>query len=90
MQDGYYIPFYFQAAQGVSAAQSGIRFIPLAFPEVVAILLTAVVINKTGHYVNLKTYGFSGLKKADKTCIGPIDDSWLCHWYPRYCSPHHH
>ena len=36
----------------MSAADSGIRFIPLAVPEVFAILLTGAVIKVTGHYVS--------------------------------------
>ena len=39
--------------QGLSAAESGIKFIPLAFPEVVAIILVGVVVNRYGHYVSL-------------------------------------
>ena len=49
--DGYYIPFYFQAAKGVSATISGIQFIPLAFPEVLAIVVAGAIVTKTGHYV---------------------------------------
>ncbi|KAL8753064.1 MAG: hypothetical protein Q9199_005309 [Rusavskia elegans] len=50
--DGYYLPFYFQAAQGVSASTSGVRFIALALPEVVAIVITGALVTKTGHYVD--------------------------------------
>ena len=50
-QDGYFLPFYFQAVQSKSATQSGIRFISLAVPEVVAIVIIGAVVTKTGHYV---------------------------------------
>lgn len=48
---GYYLPFYFQAVKGVSATKSGIDFIALAIPEVIAILIAAAIATKTGHYV---------------------------------------
>lgn len=48
---GYYLPFYFQAVKGVSATKSGIDFIALAIPEVIAILIAGAIANKTGHYV---------------------------------------
>lgn len=47
----YYMPFYFQAVQGVSATTSGVRFIPLAFPEVIAIVISGALTSVTGHYV---------------------------------------
>ncbi|KAL8828972.1 MAG: hypothetical protein Q9170_006372, partial [Blastenia crenularia] len=50
-KDRYYVPFYLQAAQGVSASTSGVRFIALALPEVVAIVITGALVTKTGHYV---------------------------------------
>ena len=55
--DGYYLPFYFQAAQGVSATQSGISFISLAFPEIIAIMASGAIATKTGHYVPLMVLG---------------------------------
>lgn len=55
LQTGYFLPFYFQAVQGVSATQSGVRFIALAFPEVLAIVLMGVVVTKTGYYVSIKS-----------------------------------
>ena len=50
-QIGYYLPFYFQAVEGVSATQSGVRFIALAFPEVLAIVIMGAIVTKTGLYV---------------------------------------
>ncbi|KAI4124378.1 MAG: hypothetical protein LQ347_005765 [Umbilicaria vellea] len=52
----YYIPFYFQAARDVSATTSGIRFIPLALPEVVAIVLSGAVTSATGYYVPIMIF----------------------------------
>ena len=48
---GYYLPFYFQAVEGVSPTASGVRFIALAFPEVLAIVIMGVIVTKTGLYV---------------------------------------
>ncbi|KAL9075027.1 MAG: hypothetical protein Q9161_001958 [Pseudevernia consocians] len=49
--DGYFLPFYFQAVQGASASESGVRFISLAISEMVAIVATGALVTKTGHYV---------------------------------------
>ena len=46
------MPFYFQAVQGVSATKSGIRFIALALPEIVAIVVSGAIVSKIGHYVS--------------------------------------
>ena len=46
------MPFYFQAVQGVSATTSGIRFIALALPEIMAIVVSGAIVSKTGHYVS--------------------------------------
>ncbi|KAK8104721.1 major facilitator superfamily domain-containing protein [Apiospora kogelbergensis] len=48
--DTYYIPFYFQAVQGVSAMQSGIQYIPLVVPQIVAVVIVGAIVTKTGHY----------------------------------------
>lgn len=53
IQDGFYLPFYFQAVQGRSATKSGIQFIPLAFPEVFALIVTAGLTSKLGFYVSI-------------------------------------
>ncbi|KAL8725327.1 MAG: hypothetical protein Q9166_007433 [cf. Caloplaca sp. 2 TL-2023] len=47
----YYIPFYFQAAQSVSATTSGVRYIAFAVPEVVAIIIVGATVSKIGYYV---------------------------------------
>lgn len=51
-KDGYFLPFYFQAVQGASASESGVRFVSLALSEMVAIVVTGAIVTKTGHYVN--------------------------------------
>jgi hypothetical protein len=52
------MPFYFQTVQGVSATESGVRFIALVLPEIVAILVSGVIVSKIGHYVS-KTFCLS-------------------------------
>ncbi|KAL9582840.1 MAG: hypothetical protein Q9212_003070 [Teloschistes hypoglaucus] len=47
----YYVPFYFQAVQSVSATTSGIRYIAFAIPEIVAIMISGATVSKIGHYV---------------------------------------
>lgn len=55
--DGFYIPFYFQAVQSVSATKSGIQFVPLAFSEVFALLVVGAIVSKVGHYVPFMVVG---------------------------------
>ena len=51
-QYSYYVPFYFQAVQSVSATTSGIRYIAFAIPEVVAIIISGATVSRIGHYVS--------------------------------------
>lgn len=51
-QLAYFMPFYFQAVQGTSATKSGIRFIALALPEIVAIVVSGAIVSMVGHYVS--------------------------------------
>ncbi|KAF9871860.1 hypothetical protein CkaCkLH20_10794 [Colletotrichum karsti] len=46
----YYLPIYFQAIQGVSAVESGIRLLPLVLAMVVASLMTGALIRRTGYF----------------------------------------
>ena len=46
----YYLPIWFQAIEGASAVESGIRNIPLVLALVIASILSGVVITKTGYY----------------------------------------
>lgn len=47
----YYITIWFQAAQGQSAMQSGIRTIPMVLSLVLFGIVTAVITQKIGYYV---------------------------------------
>ena len=47
----YYISIWFQAAQGQSAMQAGVRTIPLVLPLVLSGIVAAVVTQKIGYYV---------------------------------------
>ena len=51
-QDIYFIPFYFQAVQGVSVTASGVRAIPLGLSQIVAVVVVGAIVTKTGHYVS--------------------------------------
>lgn len=51
LQWNYFLPFYFQAVQGASSTTSGIRIMPLAVSVIVAIVVTGIIVTKTGHYV---------------------------------------
>lgn len=46
----YYLPIWFQAIQGVSATESGIRSLPLILAQVLASVLTGVLITVIGYY----------------------------------------
>ena len=52
VQKLYYLPFYFQAAQGLSVMDSGVRFLALAAPQVVATVMAGGLATQTGHYVS--------------------------------------
>lgn len=52
LKDGYFLPFYFQAARGLSATRSGINFVPLAFPQVFGVLVVGGIVSKVGRYVS--------------------------------------
>ncbi|KUI59517.1 Putative HC-toxin efflux carrier TOXA [Cytospora mali] len=48
---GYYLPLFFQTAQGTSVTTSGIRQIALMVPDIVGIALTGFVVSKWGYYI---------------------------------------
>jgi MFS family permease len=52
----FYTPFYFQAVQGVSAEQSGVRFLSLAVPQTVAAMAAGGFATWSGHYVRFPLY----------------------------------
>ncbi|KAI4961381.1 hypothetical protein J4E86_000409 [Alternaria arbusti] len=47
----YYIAIWFQAAQGQSAMQAGVRTIPLCTSLIISGIITAVITQKMGYYV---------------------------------------
>ncbi|KAK7743288.1 hypothetical protein SLS53_004373 [Cytospora paraplurivora] len=46
----YYLPLWFQAVEGVSAVQSGIRLLPLVIGQVIGSLAGGIGIQKSGYY----------------------------------------
>ncbi len=46
----YYLPIYFQAIQGVSAVESGIRTLPLVLSMVVSVVSGGILITRVGYY----------------------------------------
>ncbi|KAI1130117.1 MFS general substrate transporter [Nemania abortiva] len=47
----YYLPIYFQSAQGVSTTQSGVRFIALVLPQIVGLVVVGAIVTQWGYYV---------------------------------------
>ena len=47
----YYLPIWFQAVQGQSATQAGVRTIPLVLSLVLFGIITAIITQKIGYYV---------------------------------------
>jgi len=56
LKDLYYLPFYFQSAQGVTATVSGVRAIPLGLSQIVAVIIVGALATKTGYYVRMTFY----------------------------------
>lgn len=46
----YYLPIWFQAVQGTSAVESGIRLLPMMIPVVIASVVSGKLISSTGYY----------------------------------------
>ncbi|KOS19835.1 putative HC-toxin efflux carrier [Escovopsis weberi] len=46
----YYLSLYFQAIQGVSAVQAGIKIIPFLLAETIAAIITGTIISVVGYY----------------------------------------
>lgn len=53
----YYLPIWFQAVQGVSAVQSGIRNLPLILSMTVASILSGGLVTALGFYVPFMIFG---------------------------------
>ncbi|KAK2593319.1 hypothetical protein QQS21_008962 [Conoideocrella luteorostrata] len=47
----YYLPIFFQSAQGVSTTASGVRFIALVLPQIVGLVVVGAVVSMWGYYV---------------------------------------
>jgi len=52
----FYLPIWFQAVQGVSAVQSGIRNIPLILAMTVASFIGGAIVAYLGYYTPLMVY----------------------------------
>lgn len=48
---GFYLPFYFQVVQGVSATASGVRMIPRILPQIIALVIAGAIVTRWGCYV---------------------------------------
>lgn len=53
----YYLPIYFQAIDGASAVNSGIRLLPMVIPIVIASILTGQLISRIGYYTPFMLIG---------------------------------
>ncbi|KAI0411703.1 putative efflux pump [Xylaria grammica] len=69
----YYIPIWFQAVQGVSAVNSGIRNLPMLLSVVVASLVAGGLITTFGYYTPFMIFG---------TVVGSIGAGLLTTWKP--------
>jgi hypothetical protein len=47
------LPIYFQSIQGVSATQSGVRFIALVCPQIVSLVVVGAIVSSWGYYVSI-------------------------------------
>ncbi|KAF2235510.1 MFS general substrate transporter [Viridothelium virens] len=55
--DSFYIPFWYQSVQGVSAITSGVRLISFALPQIIGLIVTGALVTKVGHYVPFIIFG---------------------------------
>lgn len=53
----YYLPIYFQAVDGASAVNSGIRLLPMVIPIVIASIVTGQLISHIGYYTPFMLFG---------------------------------
>ncbi|KAK6218600.1 hypothetical protein QIS74_06480 [Colletotrichum tabaci] len=53
----YYLPIWFQAIQGVSAVESGVRLLPLVLSMVVAMLSAGALVRRLGYYTPVMIFG---------------------------------
>lgn len=55
----YYLPIYFQSISGASAANSGVRSIPLVASTSIFAIVAGIIVTKTGEYQALMVVGTS-------------------------------
>ncbi|KAK0635819.1 major facilitator superfamily domain-containing protein [Bombardia bombarda] len=53
----YFLPIWFQAIQGVSAIDSGIRTLPMVLPMVLASIITGALVSRIGYYTPFMIIG---------------------------------
>lgn len=79
----YYIPFYFQAAQGASAMSSGAKFISLVLPEIIAVVVVAAVVGKIGQYISFMVSGALiaavGIGLLTRITVGTSTTEWAAY-----------
>ncbi|KAJ7626965.1 putative MFS multidrug transporter [Roridomyces roridus] len=70
----YYLPFWFQAIEGTSAVQSGVRNIPMILGMVLASLLAGFLVTKLGYYTPFMWFS-SALMAAGAGLLGSMSPS---------------
>ena len=68
------MPIYFQSIQGVSAIQSGVKFIALIIPQTIATIIVGGLITRFGYYVRQIYHHIKSLQIADSV-PGTLHDS---------------
>ncbi|KAE8327604.1 major facilitator superfamily domain-containing protein [Aspergillus sergii] len=53
----YYMPYYFQAVQGADAVHSGVDLIAVFIPQMLAVIVTSVLVTQWGYYVPYMVVG---------------------------------
>ncbi|KAH7324523.1 major facilitator superfamily domain-containing protein [Stachybotrys elegans] len=77
----YYLPLWFQAVQGVSATNSGIRLLPVILPTILGSLVSGVIISKVG-YCNPFFYLSSILMPIGAGLLATMTpDSGMAEWF---------
>ncbi|PHH88131.1 hypothetical protein CDD83_7935 [Cordyceps sp. RAO-2017] len=53
----YYLPIWFQAVDGISAADSGVRLLPMVIPLVASSIVTGQLVSRVGYYTPFMIFG---------------------------------
>lgn len=80
---GFYLPFYFQVVQGVSATTSGVRMIPRILPQIFALIIASAIVTRWGYYVSVFSVDLINPLQLNLCLAGSVYDSWinyLHHW----------